>query len=213
MTTIPEKKGPKVRMKGFGPEPKFYKSPMSADEIISGCLPPTRPGGLINRPGYYAGRAPGDLSGRHLETLHAFILAEIGAKQAARFTLMVWAQKDMSACAFLMEFNRLIDNGFSVNPAKGIYLVNSAHSKSDEHPAAADARGHVLGAIFGTFGAGRMSPEDMEAASWPIKADFLRAHQGELPDDAEIAPPYDAINEFTGICCRRYGSHGGTRTH
>jgi hypothetical protein len=127
--------------------------------------------------GFFAGRGPneGDLNSKILERMYVGLMEDVGQVEATNFVRFVNKLEDLSASAFIVAFERFWGNDCQV-------VVIPQHSEDGN---TLDAYGDGLMAqglaLIGNSLFRSRSNDAMLHAH--IKAAFIMAHWGEIPED------------------------------
>ena len=126
------------------------------------------------RSSFYTGRGPisCDLDSMMLEGIYRGIKNEVGEQEATNFVNFIDNLKDMSASAFIQAFQKFFYGGLSETNIQGNSRELSGTSQDELFSEGMALIAHSLG--------DQPNPDEMERASYSIKAVFLRDHEDEL---------------------------------
>jgi len=152
---------------------------ISAADIISKYTK----GRLSARPDFYSGRGnnPGDLNSDHLEMIWNGVKTEVGQEAARAFVNMVAQMTtDASATTFLVSFNRLARNNWSLDQ----HVVPKSEIDSTCEALADATRtrggGAYAPAVLGILGLMGRSNQAQEGDGYVITGAFLKRHSTEI---------------------------------
>lgn len=134
--------------------------------------------------GYYAGRPPsqGDINTQTLEGLYKGLQRDVGETAAVNFVRFVNNLDDMSASSFVVAFQQFWDSSCeNVNvqqrPTDRTELGGPDHIRDRQ----------AFAVVASAFANPRHSDEDIRRRSHAVKAGFILAHTGEIPEDEQRA--------------------------
>lgn len=128
------------------------------------------------RSSFYTGRGPisCDLDSMMLEGIYRGIKNEVGEQEATNFVNFIDNLKDMSASAFIQAFQKFFYGGLSETNIQGNSRELSGTSQDELLTEGFALIAHSLG--------DKSNSNDIERASYSIKARFIRDHESELVD-------------------------------